>query len=60
MTGFAFSVLITVVMTGIIYLWARRRAPGAPLTWGEAFVGGLFLFTYFVVIYGVQIGRAHV
>ena len=31
----------------------RRRPPGTPLTWGEAFVGGTFVFALLVLAYGV-------
>ena len=53
MTAFAFAILLTVVMTGIIALYARRRPVGSPLSWGEAFIGALFVFAYMLVLYGV-------
>jgi hypothetical protein len=52
-TAFVFAILLTGAMAGIIYLWARRRPVGAPLSWGEAYVGGLFVFVFFLVLYGV-------
>ena len=53
MTAFVFVIFLTVASSSVIYLWGRRRPVGKPLTWGEAFVGGLFLFGYLVLIYGV-------
>lgn len=53
MTAFVFAILLTGAMAGIIYVWARRRPVGAPLSWGEAYVGGLFVFVFFLVLYGV-------
>ncbi len=53
MTAFVFAILLTAVMTGILVGWARRRPPGSSLTWGEAYVGALFVFVWLLVIYGV-------
>ena len=53
MTAFGFAIFLTLAMTGVLYLWGKRRPVGSPLTWGEAFVGGLFVFAWFVVLYGV-------
>jgi hypothetical protein len=52
-TALGFVIFLTVAMTGVMYLWARRRQPGTPLSWGEAFIAGLFVFSYMLVIYGV-------
>lgn len=40
-------------MVGIAILVARRRPPGTPLTWGEAFVAATFVFALFVLVYGI-------
>jgi hypothetical protein len=32
---------------------AKRRQPGQPLTWGEAFVSATFLFGLMLMIYGI-------
>ena len=53
MTAFAFALFLSVAMSGAIYLWARRRKPGTPLSWGEAFLGGGFVFFYMLLIYGI-------
>jgi hypothetical protein len=52
-TSFVFATALTLAMSGIIYLWARNRVPGTPLTWGEAFIGGAFVFFYMLLIYGI-------
>jgi len=51
--AFVVSVVIAVLMTGVAVEVARRRAPGTPLTWGEAFVAATFLFGMFILIYGI-------
>lgn len=53
MVAFIVSMIITVVMCGIVVLVGLRRPPGAPLTWGEAFVAGTFLFALMLMFYGV-------
>lgn len=53
MTAFGFAIFLTVAMSAVMYLWARRRKPGTALSWGEAFIAGIFVFTFMLVIYGV-------
>ncbi len=53
MVAFVASVVILVVGIGICLLVGRARPPGTPLTWGEAFVGGTFVFALMVVAYGI-------
>ena len=53
MVAFIFSMVLMAAMVGIIVLVGRRRPPGTPLTWGEAFVGGTFVFALLFVAYGV-------
>jgi hypothetical protein len=48
-----FSIIATVLMSGVVVWFARRRPPGTPLTWGEAFVAALFIFTLMLVVYAV-------
>jgi len=52
-TAFIFAILLAAGMTGILYWWGRHRPQGASLSWGEAYVGGLFVFMWFLVLYGV-------
>lgn len=53
MVSFVASLIITGVMIAVIVRFARRRAPGTPLTWGEAFVASVFMFALMLMIYGV-------
>ncbi|HET9442100.1 MAG TPA: hypothetical protein VFO65_02185 [Acidimicrobiales bacterium] len=53
MVAFLLSLLAAGIMTGVIVLYARRRPVGTPLTWGEAFAAGLFLFVLMFLLYGI-------
>ena len=53
MVALLVSLAITAVMVGVVVLFARRRATGAPLTWGEAFVAGTFVFALMLMLYGI-------
>jgi hypothetical protein len=52
-TAFITTLILGLVVVGITVLVARRRPPGQPLTWGEAFVAATFVFFGFVVAYGL-------
>jgi len=51
--AFLTSIIVGVLLTAVVLVVARRRAPGTPLTWGEAFVAATFVFAIFVFAYGV-------
>lgn len=53
LAGFVFSTLITLVMVGVILVVARKRPPGTPLTWAEAFIAAFYLFAVFTMAYGI-------
>ncbi|HZQ26721.1 MAG TPA: hypothetical protein VFA94_03380 [Acidimicrobiales bacterium] len=53
MVSFIASLIITAVMLAIVFRVAKKRAPGTPVTWGEAFVAAVFLFALMLMIYGV-------
>ena len=53
MVAFLASLILTAAMTLAIIRVAKRRAPGTPLTWGEAFAAGTFVFTLLFMVYGV-------
>ena len=53
MVAFIASLIITGAMVAVILLVARRRAPGTPMTWGEAFLAGTFVFGLLFMLYGV-------
>jgi hypothetical protein len=48
-----FSFIAIVVMSGAVVWVARKRTPGTPLTWGEAFVAALWIFTLMLLVYAV-------
>ena len=52
-TSFYSMVLLAVVFSVGLYLWAKRRPVGQAVTWGEAFVGALVIFFYAIVIYAL-------
>jgi len=52
-TSFYSMVVLAVVFTIGLYLWAKRRPVGQGLTWGEAFLGALVVFFYALVIYAL-------
>ena len=51
----ALLVSTTMLIVGIALCLhvGKRRLPGAPLTWGEAFIGGTFVFSLMMLAYGV-------
>ena len=53
MVAFLISLIISLAMTGAVVRIGRNRPVGTPLTWGEAFVAGLFVFTLLFLLYGV-------
>ena len=53
MVAFVLSLLGTALMWGVVVYYARRRPVGTPLSWGEAFAAGLFLFVLMFMLYGV-------
>ena len=53
MAALVISLLVVVVGVGICLAVGRRRPVGTPVTWGEAFVAGTFVFALMVVAYGV-------
>jgi hypothetical protein len=52
-TAFVASILATALLTYVVVWQAKRRPPGTKLTWGEAFVAGLFVFAILLMAYGV-------
>jgi hypothetical protein len=51
--AFVFSLILSLGMVAVIVRTARNRPVGAPLTWGEAFLAGVFVFTLLFLAYGV-------
>ena len=53
MVAFTLSVLVTIVLTGAIGAYMKRRPVGPPVTWGEAMFGAMIVFFLLFWIYGV-------
>jgi hypothetical protein len=47
------STLLLFAGIALVFAVGRRRPPGTPVTWGEAFVGGTFIFALMLLAYGV-------
>lgn len=47
------SVVVTLVLTGGIVAYMKRRPAGSPHTWGEAMFGAMIVFFLMFWIYGV-------
>ncbi len=53
MAAFISSLVILFAGIALCLAIGRRRPLGTPVTWGEAFVGGTFVFALMIVAYGV-------
>ncbi|HVL92920.1 MAG TPA: hypothetical protein VM264_06205 [Acidimicrobiales bacterium] len=53
MVAFLVSVVITGIMCAIVVFVGKRRAPGTPMTWGEAFLAATFMFALMLLLYGI-------
>ena len=53
MVALVVSILIVVAGIGLSIAIGRRRPIGTPVTWGEAFVAGTFVFALMLLAYGV-------
>lgn len=53
MVAFATALLLALAGNAAVLLYSKRRAPGAPLSWGEAMAAAMFAFLVFNLWYGV-------
>jgi len=53
MVAFAFSLLITALMCAVVFAVGLTRPPGKALTWGEAILAAVFVFSLLLLIYGI-------
>ncbi|MDQ4134236.1 MAG: hypothetical protein M3179_13795 [Actinomycetota bacterium] len=53
MAAFLASLIVLFAGIGIGVLVGRRRPVDKPLTWGEAFIAGTFVFAMMLVAYGI-------
>ena len=51
--AFFVSLAMLVIGIGICIRVGRRRPPGTPFTWGEAFLAATFVFGLMLLAYGV-------
>jgi hypothetical protein len=51
--AFAMSLIIAILGNVAIVAYSKRRAPGTPLSWGEAMIGATFVFLVMNLWYGV-------
>jgi len=47
------SLVITFAMAAGIFVYAKRRRVGTPVTWGEAVLAGTYVFALLFMVYGV-------
>src|SRR5581483_1822950 len=50
---FFVSLFLFLVCLAVVFVAGRRRPPGTPLTWGEAFIAATFVFGVLLLGYGV-------
>ena len=53
MTAFVTSLVVTAILVGIVVWYGKRREPGKPLTWGEAFVAAAYVFFLMMMLYAI-------
>lgn len=53
MIAFVTALLIALAGNATVLLYSKRRAPGRPLTWGEAMAAAVFVFLLMNLWYGV-------
>jgi hypothetical protein len=51
--AFISSIIATIVMVAICLYVGARRPIGTPVTWGEAMVGGTWVFAIMLLVYGI-------
>jgi hypothetical protein len=51
--AFIFSLILTVILTGLIFVYGKRRPIGTPVSWGEAMIGSVYAFFVMFIGYGV-------
>ncbi len=53
MVALVVSTVMLFAGVALVFRVGKRRPPGTPITWGEAYVGGTFIFALFLLAYGV-------
>ena len=53
MAAFVSSIIVMILMVAVCLYVGARRPIGTPVTWGEAMVGGAWVFGIMLVAYGI-------
>ena len=53
MVALLVSLVLTFAMAGALFAYGIRRPVGKPLTWGEALLGGTYVYALIFLMYGV-------
>ena len=53
MIAFVFSMLALIAMCAVVVLVGKRRPPGVPVSWGEAFIAAGWIFFILFLAYGI-------
>jgi hypothetical protein len=53
MAAFISSIIATILMVAVCLYVGNRRPIGTPVTWGEAMVGGTWVFAIMLLAYGI-------
>ncbi len=53
MAALVTSTVVAILMSVLIFAYAKRRPVGTPVTWGEAMVGSVYVFFLAFLAYGV-------
>ncbi len=53
MAAFVSSIIATILMVAVCLYVGARRPIGTPVTWGEAMVGGTWVFAIMLLAYGI-------
>ena len=51
--AFLFSLVLTLLLTGLVFVYGKRRPVGTPVSWGEAMLGAAYAFFVMFLAYGV-------
>lgn len=53
MVALVVALIVTMLMTGMVVVYARIRPTDRPTTWGEAMIGAAFIFMLFIMLFGI-------
>ena len=53
MVALIVALVVTLAMSGVFIGYSYVRPADQPTTWGEAMVGAVFVFMYFVMVFGI-------